>query len=236
MASRVAEIMNKEIYRARPDWLAERILDDLLHLEITAAPVLDTSGKPLGVISIRDTLKRTEGLTARDRMSCPAFTVQADASVREAARAITDRGYHHAIVVNDRGEAVGVVSLVDFVRALLGRSTTHPPAFPHYDKKLGITWTDDLELELAQVQVAPSGPGVVMLISGGSGAREEPVWVEQCSDVRLRLRVLLHELDCEAPHLAKLLTLGHLRFRAASILDDGERERAVQTLAAHCVQ
>ena len=64
---------------------------------------------------------------------------------------------------------------------------SHPPGFPNIDQVAGLSWSGDLALSLDDDEPPPSQPGVWMLVYGGSGQQEVPVWVEEASDLRARI-------------------------------------------------
>jgi Zn-dependent protease len=133
-----------------------------------------------------------------------------------AARLMGEARLHHLVAVDAAGNAVGMLSSLDVVCALLGLPATHPPMFPHYDTSTGLTWTDDTPLAADRVEVAPDGVGILVLVTGGAGRRELPVWAEASRNVRTRLLDLLTTPQRDRPMLARLLEREHLRFRAAS--------------------
>lgn len=228
MAVRVREIMNRELFSVRPEEPLNATLEAILALSITGAPVVDERGKPLGLVSLRDLVAEKPGTTAGERMTRPPATVPAEARIGEAARRLAGTRYHRLIVVDEGGRAVGMVSSLDLIRGLLGLPTPHPAAFPHLDRETGLSWTDDLPLELEEVQAAPDGPGVLVLLHGGAGVPEKVVWAESGENVRGRLREMLTTSQPEL--LAAWLEHGGLRFRAASAPDPAERAHALQVI------
>lgn len=100
----------------------------MLKFGVTAVPVLDSAHRPIGVVSLRD-LARDDGHVSATE---PAKTIRDDASLEEGARAIAELNLHHLVVVDDHGIAVGMVSALDFVRAMVGHSAQHPAAFDRY--------------------------------------------------------------------------------------------------------
>jgi CBS-domain-containing membrane protein len=121
----VHDIMNPKLLyigeNDRPS-LARR---HILEFGITAVPVLDETHRPVGVVSLRDL--DHDGDVARS--SGTVCTVKDTDTVEEAARKLADTEYHHLVVVDAKGIAVGMVSAVDFLRALLGLEPRHPKAF-----------------------------------------------------------------------------------------------------------
>jgi CBS domain-containing protein len=137
----------------------------------------------------------------------------------------------HRLVVTDETRAVGVVSALDVMSALLGMPVVHPPAFPHFDRSTGLSWTDEAELSAEGVPRAPDGPGLFVLIEGAPLKPNWLVWTEQTPNVRTRLYELLSAPQDDAI-LARILEggSGKLRFRAAAVAKEGDRHRAVEKL------
>jgi CBS domain-containing protein len=229
MARTVNEIMNRELLSLRLDEPVDRAQSYILALGITGAPIVDAEGRPLGVLSLRDCIGRPPGTTARQCMTSPASTVRDDAPIAEAAKTLVDARRHRLVVVGANGHAVGMVSAVDVVAALLGEPVVHPAAFPHHDRATGLTWTDDTPLEMSRVEVAPEGPGLLVLVRGAAGQPERIVWAEATHELRSRLVDLL-SLP-QTPALTAILELTGLRYRAASVPEGGERQRALAVIA-----
>lgn len=116
MARVVREIMNGELVAIGPDARADHALEAILRFGSNALPVVDDDHRPIGVTSLRDLVRAGREL----RYSSPATSVSLDTPVAEAARIMAERGYHHLVVVASDGRAVGMVSSVDLLRALLG--------------------------------------------------------------------------------------------------------------------
>jgi hypothetical protein len=233
MARTVREIMNPELFSLRPSDTAEEAVEYVLALGITGAPVLDEQRMPLGVVSLRDLLRKSDKQSVAERMTVPAIVVGENERIESAARTLSRHGVHRVVVVDAEGRAVGVASSVDFVRALLGLPSTHPDSFPHWDKQLGVSWTDDQLLELEGVDSAPDGPGVLVLVSGKSGVPERVVWSESATNVRTRLYELLARNPDEAPDVARIFrAYPELRFRATALRSPTEQERVVEAMLA----
>ena len=126
MVQRVADIMNPKLLYIREGDRLSLAKPKILEFGITAVPVLDVDHRPVGVVSLRD-LEHAE-----PKMSAPALTVRASDAIPDAARALGESGVHHLVVVDDGGVAVGMVSAVDFVRALVGLPAQHPKPFREY--------------------------------------------------------------------------------------------------------
>lgn len=125
MSLTVRDIMNPQLLYVSDGDAAEVVCAKLLRFGVTGAPVLDASYRPTGFVSLRDIA--TDGASLR--VSRPVVTVHDDTPLADAARALVDADLRHLVVVDRGGRAVGVVSALDFVRALLGLPSRHPPRF-----------------------------------------------------------------------------------------------------------
>lgn len=232
MPKTVQEIMNRELFTLREEEGSADALGFLLALGIGGAPILDASGRPIGMVSLHDLAHAAPGASVGGSMESPVDTVQADDAIERAAFRLAESGRHRLVVVDKEGAAVGIVSSVDLVRGLLGMPARHPAAFPHYDTATGLIWTDDALLDAEHVDRAPDGPGVLALVHGGIGSVERVVWAEACGNVRTRVHDLLSMPQSDQPQLARMLRAGHLRFRAASVRDPAARDRAARAVQA----
>jgi len=231
MSSRVGEIMNPELFRVSPGDVASNVLNGILALGITGAPVVDGAGRPLGMVTLRDLVGRT-GTRAGGLMTSPAVTITADATIADAGRRLAAAGRHRLVVVDGEERAIGMVSAVDVIRGLLGLPITHPASFPHLDQETGLTWTDDAPLDLDHLEGAPDGPGLLQLVHGGPGLPERVVWVESSENVYTRLTDMLAEPQRDQAVLAWWLSQSGMRFRAAAADDPIARRKALELLRA----
>ncbi|MBX3232482.1 MAG: CBS domain-containing protein [Labilithrix sp.] len=124
MKARVADIMNPKLLYVREGDRLAMVRSKILAFGVTAVPVLDEDHRPVGVVSLRDFDRDGEV-----EPSSPVRVVRGDMTVTEGARVLADSGMHHLVVVDDRGVAIGMVSAVDFLRALVGAPPSHPAAF-----------------------------------------------------------------------------------------------------------
>ena len=189
MALTVNEIMNRELLAFRADLPAGEARELLRSFSVSAAPVIDEGRRPLGVVSMRDLLPSIG--TAEERMSRPARCVGSSMSIEDASRQLARSDLNHLVVVDATGLAVGMVSSLDLLRAILGMPTRHPATFPHWDEATEASWTDDLLLDEEGSAQAPDRPGVLVLSTGHLGERDSIVWAESCcGSVRTRAREL----------------------------------------------
>lgn len=96
-----------------------------------AAPVIDASGRPVGVVSQTDILIHDrEALTfqgaggaslgprVRDIMTPVVFQVPQDATVRRVMAEMVELNVHRLFVVDETGALVGVLTALDILRLL----------------------------------------------------------------------------------------------------------------------
>lgn len=220
MARTVKDIMNAELLSIPVGARADETLAMILEYGVTAVPVLDGAGRPIGVTSLRDLIGR-----GRDEapMTSPATTVAMSASVESAAETMATTNRHHLVVVGSDGKAVGMLSTLDVLRALVGQPSSHPPAFPHYDTELAMAWSDDEDLaSSSRALLTPEAPGVLVLVHGGIGRDEVTVWAEAPENLRARVDQLATD-RAAYPELARVLHTGRLRFRYAVVHDASAR-------------
>jgi CBS domain-containing protein len=223
------DIMNRELLGVRPDLPVHEARELLRSFRIGAAPVLDDARRPVGVVSLRDLLD--SGGTARDRMSAPAICISVSAPIDAAARQLARADMHHLVVVDGTGAAVGMLSTLDVLRALVDVPTRHPQTFPHWDEATGTCWTDDWPLDEEYVAYAPAATGVLALTTGRLGERNEVLWVEACDDLRARvLRLASSAAAEETTRLRRVLETPGLRFRTVTVGNASAQNRIINVL------
>ncbi len=113
----VAEIMVRPVLTAAPDTPVEVARCLLQQARARHLPVLD--GELLvGIVSDRDLRAAPSGtVPLREVMTRPVFVLSPDTSVRWAARLFRERRFGAMPVLEGR-ELVGIVSVVDVLRAL----------------------------------------------------------------------------------------------------------------------
>jgi CBS domain-containing protein len=144
---KASDVMTHDVVSVAPDTSVRKIAALLLSKGISAVPVVDGTGAPLGIVSEGDLIGRKEAeceerqdwwLTilaegeavnrellanfnyprASDLMSTPVITVNEETSLRDIADILTSRRIKRVPVVRD-GRIVGIVSRADLVRALV---------------------------------------------------------------------------------------------------------------------
>ena len=129
MKQMVKELMHEGLITCRPDTSLGQVARLLDTHQIHSLIVAEQKDHPLGIISDFDllagewlsvddeSLNTMRHLTARDLMTSPIETVEADTPVSEAAERMGTKSIHRMLVV-DAGKPVGVLSITDLVAGI----------------------------------------------------------------------------------------------------------------------
>ncbi|MFD9606193.1 CBS domain-containing protein [Streptomyces sp. NPDC059970] len=143
----VGDLMTTAVVSVRRDTGFKDIAQHLAEHDVTAVPVIDDRGCPVGVVSEADLLRKQESqadpgghlsaayllpterakalaLTAEELMTSPAVTARPQWSVVEAARAMARHHVKRLPVVDDADRLVGIVSRGDLLHVFLRRDLT----------------------------------------------------------------------------------------------------------------
>ena len=141
------DIMTREVAWVRPDTPLLEVAQVMAQRGVAGVPVLDETGKVMGVISETDFLARMgsksrksfmevvadclkekgckaitiRGRQAKERMTSPAVTVGEEATVMEITNLFRKKGINRVPVVRQDGRLVGIVSRADILKATYGR-------------------------------------------------------------------------------------------------------------------
>ena len=124
---RVADLMTIDPIVVSVDASIEDAEELLRHNRITGLPVVDLSGRLVGVISQTDLLylqvpavqalirHHERGTRVGEVMSTPPVTITSTATTTEAARVMIRDRLHRLVAIDEHGRPVGVISAMDFV-------------------------------------------------------------------------------------------------------------------------
>ncbi|GAB3430930.1 CBS domain-containing protein [Flindersiella endophytica] len=137
----VEDVMTKDVVTVDARTPFKDIARLLARHRISAVPVVDNAGWPLGVVSETDLVRKEEfrapgpagrfarwrrtarakagGRTAAEVMSAPAITIKPDASLQSAARTLAGHHITRLVVVDEGGVIAGVVTRSDLLRTFL---------------------------------------------------------------------------------------------------------------------
>ncbi|MER7538775.1 CBS domain-containing protein [Streptomyces sp. NPDC097704] len=111
---KVGGLMTDQVVAAVPTASFKDVAKLLAEHDISGVPVVDGDDRVLGVVSESDLLAHRER-TARELMTAPAVTVQAEQSVADAARLMVRRGVERLPVVDEEERLVGIVTRRDLL-------------------------------------------------------------------------------------------------------------------------
>jgi CBS domain-containing protein len=142
----VGELMNPDVVALQPDMTVPEAQELLAKRSVSGAPVVDTAGRVVGVVSQNDLVRSAahpdtaghKGLfftsdedfedladtpappsstTVREIMTGRVYHVSRDTGVAVAANIMRERRIHR-LLVTDRGVLVGVVTSLDLLRVV----------------------------------------------------------------------------------------------------------------------
>jgi CBS domain-containing protein len=125
---RVADLMTIDPIVVAVDATIEQARDLLREHRITGLPVVNGSGRLVGVISQTDLLylavpavqalirHRGSGIRVGEAMSAPPVTIDSDATLRQAAQRMVEERLHRLVAVDSTDQPIGVISAMDFVK------------------------------------------------------------------------------------------------------------------------
>lgn len=116
----VRDIMSKAIKVVRPDTLVREVVATMNKFNIGSIVVVK-GDRPVGIITERDVLRRIvepclapETLRAREVMTSPVVSIDANVSINEAANTMTKKRIKRLLVV-EREKLVGILTFTDIV-------------------------------------------------------------------------------------------------------------------------
>jgi CBS domain-containing protein len=231
MPDTASEIMDPDFCHASQTDSIGHLLQEMSELGLGSIPVLDLSGHPLGMATVSeiDRCRHLEELT--EHLQHPAVSVHQNTPIPAAARALAAQNADRLILVDDAGVAVGALSAVDLLRALLGlgvnRAGASEPA------PASSRWSSSQMFYLDALAHVPTAPGVILMSSVGDAAHTKFVWAESTLNLRERLDDMLRRPQSD-PVLEDLLYAypRMLSFRVLVVSDLSRRERVVRALQA----
>ena len=124
----VTEIMTPQVVCASPDLGLGALLEIMVRERLGCVPIVDEHGHPIGMVTKLDIVEHlatpaqaVEPLAA-DVMMPLAITLDATASVADAAALMAGEDMHHVMIVSAR-RLVGIVSTMDITRWLVRAET-----------------------------------------------------------------------------------------------------------------
>jgi len=135
--------MTSRVHVARPLTPFKRLVQLIEENRVSAIPIVDGQGIPVGIVSESDLLfkerrhelesefsllhprrrreerAKAEGVVAWEIMTKPVITVQSDTTLPQAARLMQERNVRRLVVVDEGDKIVGIVSRSDLLQVFL---------------------------------------------------------------------------------------------------------------------
>lgn len=188
----VADLMTPLVISVQRGTTFKEIARLLSESGVTAVPVVDEEGRPIGVVSEADLLRDSTAGAARNAaalMSHPAITAEPRWNVVRAARVMEENKVKRLPVVDDEGRLAGVLSRSDLVQIFLRRDRAIQ------EEILEEVVTQTLRLSPSSLNVEVS-EGLVTLSGTVQGQDTVPVLLRLCRSVDGVVDVISH-LTCE---------------------------------------
>ena len=172
--------MTRDVETAKPETALSDVAARLWSSSIGGIPVIDDEGRPLGVISRADLLKkdRVDGsrrrwwnvfsgrdpnhdlsearpYTVGESMSSPAITIDPGAQASQAAELMLARGVNR-LPVATKGQLVGIITRHDLVGAMT-RADAELEQEIREEVLAGLNWPDAVELSVQNGDVRLKG-------------------------------------------------------------------------------
>ena len=135
----VADVMTTRVHVASPSTPFKMLVRLIEENRISAVPIVDAQGSPLGIVSESDLLlkenadptnpldllrqrsqrAKADGVVAAEVMTSPVVTVGIDTPIAQAARVMRERNVRRLVVVDARLRIAGIVSRSDLLKVFL---------------------------------------------------------------------------------------------------------------------
>lgn len=139
----VSDVMTSRVHVAGPATPFKLLVQLIEDNRISAVPIMDEQGVPVGIVSEGDLLlkerrhelesaqsllhphrrreqrAKAEGVVASEIMTAPPITVPCDATLSQAARLMQESNVRRLVVVDERGKIAGIVSRSDLLQVFL---------------------------------------------------------------------------------------------------------------------
>jgi len=130
MNAKVADLMTESVVTTEPHASIDRVRGILQRNKIGALPVVDSEGRPVGIVSATDlvpTLKPESPVSTI--MTEKVYTVPKYDDVSVAARIMRNHKIHRVVVTHEQ-EVVGVISTFDLLELVEGHRwvAKNPPS------------------------------------------------------------------------------------------------------------
>lgn len=128
----VRQLMTAPVLTVEPEEPVDQVADAMLEQGIRSIVAVDEDCRPVGILTSTDFVKIvSEGTpkdttTVGDHMTTEIVTTTPERPIPEIASEMVERGISHFPVVDDDGEAVGIISATDLTDYVAGMAVREP--------------------------------------------------------------------------------------------------------------
>lgn len=116
MSVKVEELMTKSVITAQPHHSVEHVRNMLENNSISAVPVVDSDGHPIGIVSSTDLVQDLKpGAPINQIMTEKVYTVPQYDDTSVAARVMRNHNIHRVVVTHEQS-VVGMLSAFDLLK------------------------------------------------------------------------------------------------------------------------
>ena len=114
MSGKVSDIMSRELVTAKVPSTIEDVVKIIIQNNVTGVPILDTSGKYIGMLSRKD-IFQNPGEDQTAMVMRRAKTCHPDTTIEDAAHEIVRQGRRHVAVTDNENVVVGMLTPQNFL-------------------------------------------------------------------------------------------------------------------------
>lgn len=120
MNVKVQELMTRSVVTTEPHRPIDHVRGMLERNHVSAVPVVDSEGRPVGIVSATDVLAaKNGGSPVRTIMTGKVYTVPQYEEVSVAARVMRNHEIHRVVVTHEQ-KVVGILSAFDLLQLVEG--------------------------------------------------------------------------------------------------------------------
>jgi len=117
---KVEELMSASVVATEPHKSVAHVRSIMEKNKISAIPVVDTDGRPVGIVSMSDLLAETsDGTPVSKIMTEKVYTIPKYDDVSIAARVMRNHRIHRVVVTHEK-KIVGILSAFDLLKLVEG--------------------------------------------------------------------------------------------------------------------
>jgi CBS domain len=223
-----ADVMNRKFFHASPSDTIGVLLQEMAERGLGSVPVLDLEGRPVGVATTGEIERCYDMEELVERLQRTAVCMDQGTPIDVAARTLALHPSCALILLNGSGVAVGALSPLELLRAVLGLEAARPAEKLHEGDA---SWDEAEVLDVASAHRAPESPGIVLLSPGLDASKKRVVWAEASTNMRQRLDQMLREpQDDEGLEAILEVYPRSVRFRCLTMHDESQREEVAGAL------